>query len=209
MLGATDMYSKNQSPQYAGFVTDPLSYSAMSQNAKAIHLDPFHKLKSGFVTADLVEINSWQTAHVSLAAVETDHRILIVYDPSKHDGQYFILENRWGGDPASPNYDSNLPGPGIVAWLIVEDPILQTQFLPAGNFNSLDWGRTGARLIGPLTSTGSAIELNWGGRHIVEDPGHGERPGSRSLRGPRDRQAAVTVPVEWAPPPPESISAPS
>jgi M6 family metalloprotease-like protein len=149
LLGTVDLYS--------GYATDPGYYSIMSQHFNATDLDPFHALKSGFVTPDVVEINTWTTRNVNIAAVNSQHEITIIYDPSKNDREYFVIENRWGG------YDVNLPapGPGLTVWHMVEDTTLQTQFPPPGSDPNPNWGRLGVRFKGVLTGIGQFADLTW------------------------------------------------
>jgi M6 family metalloprotease-like protein len=152
ILGAADMYSD--------LATRPGWYSIMDSHWNATHLDPFHKLKSGFVTPDVVAVNGWSTRTVPLGAVETQREVTIVYDPARGDREYFILENRWGGNG---NYDQGLPvAQGIVVWHIVEDTATQDQFPPPGSpVGSGDWGRKGVRLVGALSGAGQAVTLRY------------------------------------------------
>jgi M6 family metalloprotease-like protein len=157
MLGATDLYSS--------FVTRPGFHSLMDVHVNATHLDPFHKLKSGYLTPDVIEINKWATRTVRLASVETRKEAIIIYDPTKNDREYFIIENRWGGTAAAPNYDFYLSPaqPGIAVWHIVEDTALADRFRPLGDPNVVwwDWGRLCIRFLGVLPGPGASTELKW------------------------------------------------
>ncbi|MBO3749650.1 hypothetical protein J5X84_26525 [Streptosporangiaceae bacterium NEAU-GS5] len=158
VLGAADMYWKT--------ATEPTWYSIMDSGAeKATHLDAFHKLKSGFVTPGVVEINKWTTATVTLTAVETGHEVTIIYDPARADKEYFILENRWDGGNTTPNYDAPLRSlsTGVVVWHVVEDTALQDQYPPPGGgaIDSGDWGRKAVRKIAVLGFPGRAQLLTW------------------------------------------------
>ncbi len=156
-LGAGDMYS--------GYHTNAGYYSVMSAHFRANHIDPFHKLKSGHLTPDVVEINTWSSRTVTLAAVETLGEAIILYDPRKNDREYFIIENRWGGAAGDPNYDSTLPAQGVAVWHIVEDMSLANQFRPSGapgfDVASGEWARLGIRFLGVLSSAGAFKELKW------------------------------------------------
>jgi M6 family metalloprotease-like protein len=153
-IGAVDMYWN--------VTTRPSWYSIMDAHWNANHLDPFHKLKSGFVTPDVVETNKWSTKTVKLASVETKREITIVYDPRRGDKEYFILENRWGGS-GTGNYDRSLPPPqGIVVWHIIEDVATMDAFPPPGDpVSSGEWGRKGVRLLGTLSASGQSKTLTW------------------------------------------------
>jgi hypothetical protein len=159
VLGADDMYS--------GFTTRAGFHSLMDIHVNATHLDPFLKLKSGYLTPDVVEINKWATRTVSLASVETKKEAIIIYQPTKNDREYFIIENRWGGTSSAPNYDFFLSPaePGIAVWHIVEDLALANQFPPPGDpgfvVQPWEWARLGVRFLGVLPSSGASKELKW------------------------------------------------
>ena len=151
ILGAADMYW--------GSAQRPLWYSVMDQHFNANHFDPFHKLKSGFVTPGLVEVNGLTTTTVPLASVETHREVTIVYDPARGDKEYFILENRWGGV-----YDANLPAQGVAVWHIVQDQATFDAFPPpfTGDPASAgEWGRKGVRLLGVLSAAGQSRTLSY------------------------------------------------
>ncbi|MBO3749948.1 hypothetical protein J5X84_28035 [Streptosporangiaceae bacterium NEAU-GS5] len=153
LLGAADMYW--DMPTRAWF------FSIMDNHLLGTHLDAFHKLKSGFVTPNVVEMNTWTTSTVSLNAVETSQEITILYDPARGDREYFILENRWPGTGSALNYDVGLGSGGVAVWHIVEDTSLQDQYPPANGIVSGDWGRMGIRLIKVLNVNGSSLGLTW------------------------------------------------
>ena len=85
ILGARDAY---ESP----FPNTPLTI--MAEYGFATHIDPAHKLFSGHVLPEVVEIGSWATNDVQLAAIEKHHDLLVVYDNSRVD-EFFLIENRW------------------------------------------------------------------------------------------------------------------
>ncbi|MFI6333027.1 putative Ig domain-containing protein, partial [Micromonospora chersina] len=156
ILGAVDMYEEGI---YQNAVTRPSWYSIMDSHWNANHLDPFHKLKSGFVTPDLVVVsNGMASRTVSLGAVETQHHVTILYDPARRDTEYFILENRWGGNG---NFDQTLPAQGIAVWHIVEDIATQNQFPPAGGSPDTSWDRKAVRFLGVLSGTGQSKVLRY------------------------------------------------
>ncbi len=91
------------------------------------HLDPEHKLRSGFLMPDVIEMGSWTTQTVTVAAVETSKGAILIYDRAR-PLEYFILENRWadvsnydgvffGGVQSLPAYGQD----GLVIWRVVRD----------------------------------------------------------------------------------------
>lgn len=154
MLGAVDMYS--------GYDTNPGLYSLMSDHSRATHFDPFHKLKSGYLTPDVIEISTWSTRDVNISAVETMREATIIYDPAKNDKEYFILENRWIGTPPF-NYDQPLQSQGIAVWHIVQDFATMNALPPSGDpgfpVGNQEWSRKGVRYLGILSNAGATKEL--------------------------------------------------
>ena len=116
-----DMYSN---PPLAG---SPENYSIMDVSYKPYHLDPYHKLKLGWLNPRLVERSGWYT----LRDVETTGDALILHDPNMGPSEFFIVENRWPGN----SFDQGLPSKGLAVWHVREDPAL------GGN-----WGREAVTL---------------------------------------------------------------
>ena len=155
ILGAADMHSTT-------FTTRPQEYSLMDSHFQATHLDPFHKLKSGFANADTVEINRWTTRTVQLRAVEGTGAITIVYDPAKRDSEYFIVENRSRTTNNFANLDFPIGTAGLVIWHIIEDTNLHTLYPPPGGTGYVgEWGRRGVRKLAVLSAPYQSHALRW------------------------------------------------
>jgi M6 family metalloprotease-like protein len=152
LIGAQDLYSPCP-PE-----TDAGSFSIMSWHGNATHLDPLHKLKSGFVTPDAVDISTWTTSTLPLSGVETDgHELFVVYHPAKADKEYFVVENRFGGSGASATYDAPL-GNNVVLWHVIEDAATRNAYpFPAPNPGC----RIPIRFLTMLTTVGASHDLAW------------------------------------------------
>jgi M6 family metalloprotease-like protein len=111
ILGTRDIYV-DQSPQYL---------SIMATSGGATHLDPAHKLFTGSVLPQVVDIGSWSTGDVQLSAIEKHKNLLVVYDNSRVD-EFFLIENRW---PDASNYDRLLSvysnEYGVIVWRVTRD----------------------------------------------------------------------------------------
>jgi M6 family metalloprotease-like protein len=141
ILGARDAY---ESP----FPNTPLTI--MAEYGFATHIDPAHKLFSGHVLPEVVEIGSWATNDVQLAAIEKHHDLLVVYDNSRVD-EFFLIENRWVD---KSNHDSLLDYQGaerggVVVWRVVRD---WTQSWWAYSYNTP---------LASLHDAGDFIDLSW------------------------------------------------
>ncbi|HNR69359.1 MAG TPA: FlgD immunoglobulin-like domain containing protein [bacterium] len=126
------------------------AYSLMDISYCDSHLDPFLKIRLGWVQPALVT----QTMTIPITAIEQSHVAYILYDPKHGEQEYFMVENR------QPNlaYDTNLPDAGLAVWHIIEDPnIYENLAAPAGvtagewaTINPKDWGRRAIRMIRPV-----------------------------------------------------------
>lgn len=137
--------------------TDAGSFSVMSWHGDATHLDPWHKLKSGFVTPDAIAIPTWTTQTLSLPAVERgNHEVTVLYDPARSDREYFVLESRLGSD-GTPTYDQSL-GNNLVLWHVIEDAATRNAF----PFQAPDPGcRKPVRFLNRLSVPNSTHNLVW------------------------------------------------
>src|SRR5437588_241627 len=99
------------------------TYSIMDCSYRTVHLDPFEKLKLGWVSPIVITEGG---VH-SLRDVETGRRILILYDPKHGAGEYLLVENRFRGssyDAGTRHAGGGIAADGLAIWHIVEDPAL-------------------------------------------------------------------------------------
>jgi len=148
--------------------TAPGVYSLMDIHGSGTHLDPFHRLRAGFLIPDLVDVNRLTSAVASMPAVESAREAAIVYNPARGNKEYFIVENRFTGALSPANYDSTLPTSGPALWHILEDPAAANALPPEGttlawwtaNIVPGGWGRTGIRFLGVMAA-GTYKALKW------------------------------------------------
>jgi M6 family metalloprotease-like protein len=90
--------------------------SLMDHGRKLTHIDPFAKLKYGWLRPQLIV----RSGHYSLPSIETERFVWILMNPAHSIAEYFIVENRWPGT----SYDRNMSdlGGGLAIWHIMEDP---------------------------------------------------------------------------------------
>jgi len=158
LLGAGDMYFNFFTPTAAG------SYSLMDQHAPGHFLDPFHRLKLGWIQPRLV----FRSGQYSVPDVETRHQALILVDPDRGTDEYFIVENRW---PAT-SYDAGLADTGLAVWHVMENSSVYNSAPPPTTVSpsnwatiaSDDWGRKAIRMVRPiLTPPFSDASALWDG----------------------------------------------
>jgi M6 family metalloprotease-like protein len=117
LLGATDMYFGFGNPFAAG------DYSLMDRTYKTTHLDPFHKLKLGWLRPKII----FRGGRYTLRDVEESHDVWILLDPARGSDEYFIVENRWPGD----SYDRHMADAGgLAVWHIIENPSIYGSSIP-------------------------------------------------------------------------------
>jgi len=144
LLNLPDMYFNFFFPYAAGM------YSLMDVGYYDNHLDPFLKIRLGWIQPAIVR----ESGYVPIEAVEISHIAYILHDPSYSNREYFIVENRYPGLA----YDSSLPDSGLAVWHIMEEPnVYQNLSAPPGvdpnNWATIgagDWGRRAIRMIRPV-----------------------------------------------------------
>ncbi|MCP4201646.1 MAG: hypothetical protein GY769_06895 [bacterium] len=142
LLGAGDMYFGG----FQGYAAGP--YSLMDQSGNPYHLDPFHKLRYGWLDSEMVGKSGWR----KLPAVEKTGKVLILCDPDRSEKEYFIVENRWPGK----SYDAKLPYAGLAVWHIIEDKSVFDKLPPPPGVDSSMWSKYGGwarraiRMIRPI-----------------------------------------------------------
>jgi M6 family metalloprotease-like protein len=117
LLDGMDMYGFCiENFTICGHSSAPGIYSLMDESHSGTHMDPFHKLKYGWVHPLII----FRDGTYNLRSVQNSHDVWILMDPERSTDEYFIIENRWR-DPDS--YDAPLPDDGgLAVWHVMEDP---------------------------------------------------------------------------------------
>ncbi len=124
-------------------------YSVMDQHWLSPHIDPFQKLKLGWLDLKPVTTPGWY----SVPDVETRHEALFLTDAARGLDEYFLVENRW----PDGSFDSLLPDRGIAVWHIMENPADYSStavppFTDAEQWAlaKTQWPRSAIRMIRPV-----------------------------------------------------------
>jgi M6 family metalloprotease-like protein len=158
LLGAPDLYV-NGPYQFAA-----RDYSIMDHSYTTAHLDPFEKLKLGWLDCTVVS----KSGEFTLRDVETHRRVLLLYDPGRGPGEYFLIENRWrrgSYDAGAGAAGSGIGADGLAIWHILEDPALFGKGDPAAG-GPAEWGRRGIRLVranggNPVNDSRALFNRKW------------------------------------------------
>jgi M6 family metalloprotease-like protein len=142
-----DMYFTFFNPYAAGY------YSLMDGTYRTTHIDPFAKLKFGWLRPHLIV----RSGHYYLPSVETERFVWILMNPARSSDEYFIVENRWRGT----SYDDQMPDVGGLAiWHIMENPAIFGSVSPPPGVDPQQWSavstgdgaRRAIRMLRPLVS---------------------------------------------------------
>ena len=102
-------------------------------------------MKLGWLNVEVVS----KSGVYRLKNVEQTGQALLMYDPRRGPGEYFLLENRWRGasyDAGAGRAGRGIRDEGLAVWHILEDPELWKKLRPPiGGVR--EWGRRGIRLI--------------------------------------------------------------
>jgi M6 family metalloprotease-like protein len=121
-----DMYWTFHNPYAAGH------YSLMDGTTLGTHIDPFAKLKFGWLRPQLIV----RSGHYSLPSIETERFVWILMNPAHSIDEYYIVENRWRGT----SYDKSMPDVGGLAiWHIMEDPAVFGSVPPPPKVTPEQW----------------------------------------------------------------------
>jgi M6 family metalloprotease-like protein len=136
-----------------------------------VHFSAYEKLHFGWISPALVDMTTWTTRDLSIDAIETSKEAVIVYNPTRNNTEYFLVENRYKGALAGiRNYDSFLsPAAGPVLWHIVEDvaaldpahppPLADPATWPS-RLMTYGWVAGGIQNWGTITP-GRSVPLTW------------------------------------------------
>ncbi len=162
LFGAGDMYISRTH-------TRADWYSLMDQDGQGAHLDPFHKLKAGWLDSRLVKSGG----KYELETVESTGQALILYDPYGPTNEYFIIENR----QRSGSHDANLLDDGLAIWHVIEN---KESYLNAYVPINIDlevwndpgnqgWGRKAVRMVRPVIEPVTSGKFDFPQRQALWD----------------------------------------
>jgi M6 family metalloprotease-like protein len=144
LLGTADMYFTFFCSTAAG------DASIMDAGYGSTHLDAFHKLKLGWLHPKVI----LRSGRYELESVEQEPDVWILLDPDRRSREYFIVENRWGGE----SYDRTMADDGgLAVWHVMEDSLVYGTVPPPpftdpqkwASITPGDWGRRAVRMIRP------------------------------------------------------------
>ncbi|MBI5224144.1 hypothetical protein HY990_07025 [Candidatus Micrarchaeota archaeon] len=141
-LGTQDLYFTYFFPYAAG------AYSIMDQPWSAPHLDPYQKMRAGWL--DLKVIDS--SGCYQISRVDYSHTVAVLKHPIPAGYEFYIIENRQRGA-----YDASIPDSGLGIWRAIEGPrsydfVSKPDLVLDSNWATIaktDWGRLGLWMYRP------------------------------------------------------------
>ncbi|MEQ6901480.1 hypothetical protein [Nocardioides sp. YIM 152588] len=97
----------------------PGQYSISDAGGRPVHVDPYHKLKWGWLNPQLADA----TGTYTLGPAATTGDALILANPHVGTREFFIVENRWRGASYDQHRDKAC-GDGLAVWHCIQDPSL-------------------------------------------------------------------------------------
>ena len=147
------------------------AYSLMDGTYQGTHLDPFLKLKFGWLRPKVI----LKSGTYMLPDIETRHAVWILMNPTRALDEYFIVENRWPGT----SYDRAVPQPGggLGVWHIMENPLVYGTVGPPPGVSAAkwadvaadEWARRGVRVDSPSLRSRHRRHSGAVGRRTLRD----------------------------------------
>jgi M6 family metalloprotease-like protein len=88
---------------------------------KTYHLDPWHKLQLGWVEPRILSLRSGGVTLLPAPQKLQADGPVILYDPERGEGEFFMLEFRTRERPNGGVYDTGVAGTGLCVWHIKQD----------------------------------------------------------------------------------------
>lgn len=118
-----------------------------NDNRSTFHLDPWHKMRLGWLRPRIFTIQSGGIATLTASQFYPTNAPIILYDPARGFGEYFLVEFRNGSASAgSADHDKDTSTPaGLALWHVTENPV------PIHHEGSTNLAAGGSRLWSTLT----------------------------------------------------------
>ncbi len=107
-LGTVDLYAANC--RSLGLSLMSCTVFAVDDDRRTYHLDPWHKLRLGWLRPRIFSLASGGVATVAASQIDSPNTPVILYDPAKGTGEYFIVEFR-NNQVSGAHHDINITDP--------------------------------------------------------------------------------------------------
>jgi M6 family metalloprotease-like protein len=151
-LGTQDLYGPKQDLNQ-GLTLMSGTFESGVDGRRTFHLDPWHKLRLGWLRPRIFPMSPGGVATVTTAQLAPALPPVILFDPSRGTSEYFIVEYR-NSNPTNggASYDANIPQPsGLAVWHVV----------PGSDPPAFHEGSPGLSKGGNALWTGRTPPLRW------------------------------------------------
>lgn len=121
-LGTEDLYGADCISNELTLMSCTI-YDNLPDDQHTFHLDPWHKMRLGWVRPRIFALGSGGVATVTAAQFQSENTPVILYDPARGTTEYFIVEFRntnpaggGGGYDADIGWSSNPQASGLALW---------------------------------------------------------------------------------------------
>jgi M6 family metalloprotease-like protein len=113
-LGTQDLYGNDGAGGAAcfssGLTLMTCSIFAVDDDRRTYHLDPWHKMRLGWLRPRIFTLGTGGVATVAASQIISPETPVILYDPAKGMSEYFIVEFRNNRISAGADHDANVTG---------------------------------------------------------------------------------------------------
>ncbi|MEO8260744.1 MAG: hypothetical protein ABI868_25590 [Acidobacteriota bacterium] len=107
-LGTTDVYGPNCFS--GGLTLMTCSIFPVDDDRRSYHLDPWHKMRFGWLAPRIVTLGSGGVATIAAAQINSGNTTMLLYDPARGTREFFIVEFRSNRVSAGFDHDGNVGG---------------------------------------------------------------------------------------------------
>ena len=158
-LGAYDLYSGSCLSYKVTLMSCTISFP---EDPAIYHLDPWHKLVFGWSEPRLRSLRNGGAEDIPAAQFGRADAPLLLFDPAKGSGDFFLIDYRAPNPPGGSGYDANVSGTGMVIWHITTGQTVATEGSPTlnrgGNTPWPDDAITPSLLWANGTTTGTRLK---------------------------------------------------
>lgn len=128
-LGTLDLYGNCQCLNQDLTLMDGTLYPN-PYDRRTYHLDPWHKTQLGWSDPRIQSLRDGGIVSLPATQVIRPDAPVILYDPQRGTGEFFILEYRTQSRPGAGGYDQNVTGNGLAIWHIQQDADKNPTLIP-------------------------------------------------------------------------------
>jgi M6 family metalloprotease-like protein len=120
-LGTVDLYGVWNQQCLSSQATLMSCTISSLEDPEIFHLDPWHKMQLGWSEPRIMSLPAGGIAALPAAQMVDPSAPVILYDPVRGTGEFFMIEYRTPLSPNGPGYDANVSDTGVALWHIQQN----------------------------------------------------------------------------------------